>query len=383
MGNYLDTYEKADCNGCGVCALKCPKHAISMEEDLEGFYYPVIRKDECVECGICRKVCSNNPVEAGSGQQTYIAVNPNMSDRKRSASGGIFYAIAKFILGGGGTVFGVTVSDDLTVLHEAAGDLEDAKKFQGSKYVRSRLNDTYQNVEKLLKAGGYVLFTGTPCQCSGLYSYLGGDMPNLLTCEIICHANPSPKVFRHYVKNLEINAGAKVKEVLFRSKENGWKNQTSIIVFEDGRRLEDSVYYQAFVNELINRPSCHNCVFSGETRYADLTIGDFWGIERIAPDMAEDDLGVSLLNVNTEKGRKILGKIEQDLIRMPVDTKTAFSYNHHCNVKEHKNRAEFFRGISSGDINEENVIYYMKKYMKMPFYRKVINKAVRILRRDS
>ena len=89
MGNYLDTYEKADCNGCGVCALKCPKHAISMEEDLEGFYYPVIRKDECVECGICRKVCSNNPVEAGSGQQTYIAVNPNMSDRKRSASGGI------------------------------------------------------------------------------------------------------------------------------------------------------------------------------------------------------------------------------------------------------------------------------------------------------
>ncbi len=284
---------------------------------------------------------------------------------------------------GGGTVFGVTVSDDLTVLHEAAVDLEDAKKFQGSKYVRSRLNDTYQNVENLLKAGGYVLFTGTPCQCSGLYSYLGGDMPNLLTCEIICHANPSPKVFRHYVKNLEINAGAKVKEVLFRSKENGWKNQTSIIVFEDGRRLEDSVYYQAFVNELINRPSCHNCVFSGETRYADLTIGDFWGIERIAPDMAEDDLGVSLLNVNTEKGRKILGKIEQDLIRMPVDTKTAFSYNHHCNVKEHKNRAEFFRGISSGDINEENVIYYMKKYMKMPFYRKVINKAVRILRRDS
>lgn len=375
MNNYFVSYDKKDCNGCGVCELKCPKKCITMTEDFEGFLYPIIDKKSCINCKVCEKVCANFNDGDSSKAKTYIAINKNEEERHNSSSGGMYYPIAKYVLNNNGVVFGVRYNENLLAIHDYAETLEDAKKFQGSKYMRSDLNNSYKRAEEFLKEGRYVLFTGTPCQCKGLKVYLKDDYQKLITCEIVCHANPSPKLFKNYVKSLEKIKGKKVVNVLFRSKENGWRNQTPIIVFNDGSKEEENSYFKAFVTELINRPSCYDCRFCTEKRCSDFSIADFWGIEKI--DTSYDDgKGTSLLNVNTKKGHDIFNKIFSEFTLKEVDTKLAFSYNHHKNVPMHRNRNKMFK-----KINDDNLIYYMNKYTKTPIVVKVIRKSKRIIKK--
>lgn len=379
MNSYFQTNDKKECNGCGVCALKCPKKAIIMREDKEGFLYPVIEKKKCINCGLCRKICSNIPSNSSDFQETYIAINKNDEIKKNSSSGGIFYSIAEYVIEHNGVVFGVEYDKNLKVRHNYVHSKKDLKKFQGSKYVRSDINNAYVLVEKFLKKGQYVLFSGTPCQCYGLKKFLNKTYDKLITCEIICHANPSPKIFEYYKKNLELKYNKKIKNIYFRSKINGWSNQTTIIIFEDDTIIKDKSYFKAFVSEMINRPSCYNCKFCSEIRYSDFTIADFWGIEKIDPSIINDETGISLLNVNTDKAREIFPKISSNLFLKKVNTKQAFSYNRHCNVKVSKYRDRFFKGIADGKINENNIIKYMNFYTNVPLYKKVINKIKRII----
>lgn len=381
MNNYFKTYDKKDCNGCGMCALICPKGAITMTKDSEGFLYPVIDKEKCVHCNLCEKRCPNNPSETNTNQKTYISYCKDGKAKENSASGGMFYSIAKYVIEKNGIVFGVCYDDNLIAHHEYVTTLKGLKKFQGSKYVRSDLGDSYRKVEEFLKQDKYVLFTGTPCQCQGLRAFLKKEYNKLITCEIICHANPSPKVLELYKKNLEIKLNKKVKDIDFRSKENGWHNQTPIIEYEDMSRQEENSYFNAFVNEMINRPSCYACRFCKPMRYSDFSIGDLWGIDKIDATIKDDDTGISLLNVNTPKGFEILDEIKDDLYLKEADTEQVFSYNHHCNVKPHKKRDIFFKGISDGTINENNIIKYMNKYVKVPLYKKVINKSKRVVKK--
>ena len=202
MNNYFDTYNKRYCNGCGVCSLKCPKNAIMMKEDEEGFLYPEIDKEKCVACGLCKKICPNIKNDIKNNSTTYIAINKNDDDKKRSTSGGCFYSIAKHIIENSGVVFGVTFDKNLIAKHEYTDSLEGLMKFQGSKYVKSDLNNSYVKVKEFLMENRKVLFTGTPCQCAGVREYIGSSNDNLITCEIICHANPSPKIFEYYLTNL-------------------------------------------------------------------------------------------------------------------------------------------------------------------------------------
>lgn len=379
--NYFKTYDKKDCNGCGMCALICPKGAITMTKDSEGFLYPVIDKDKCVHCNLCEKRCPNNPSEPNTNQKTYISYCEDANVKENSASGGMFYPIAKYVIERNGIVFGVCYDDKLIAHHDYVTTLEGLKKFQGSKYVRSDLRDSYRKVEAFLKQDKYVMFTGTPCQCQGLRAFLKKKYDKLITCEIICHANPSPKVLELYKRNLEKLRGQKVKQILFRSKLNGWKKPIPVIQLEDGTNFEEPSYYRAFVSELINRPSCSNCRFCGPKRYSDFSIGDLWGIDKIDATIKDDDTGISLLNVNTPKGFEILDEIKDDLYLKEADTEQVFSYNHHCNGKPHKKRDIFFKGISDGIINENNIIKYMNKYVKVPLYKKVINKSKRVVKK--
>lgn len=381
MNNYFKTYDKKDCNGCGMCALICPKGAITMTKDSEGFLYPVIDKEKCVHCNLCEKRCPNNPSESNINQKTYISYCKDGKAKENSASGGMFYPIAKYAIEKNGIVFGVCYDDNLIAHHEYVTTLEGLKKFQGSKYVRSDLRDSYRKVEEFLKQDKYVLFTGTPCQCQGLRAFLKKEYNRLITCEIICHANPSPKVLELYKKNLEKLREKKVKQIWFRSKLNGWKNSTPIIKFEDGTSFEDSSYYRAFVSELINRPSCSDCRFCGPKRYSDFSIGDLWGIDKIDSTIEDNDTGISLLNVNTEKGFKILDKIKAELYLKEVDTNLAFSYNHHQNVPIHKNRDKFFKEISNGTINETNIISKMNQYTKASLTKRVMRKCKNIIKK--
>ena len=160
---YLDSKVKSSCNGCGVCALVCPKKCIKMVEDGEGFLYPVIDENECINCGKCRRLCANFNDKKEADEKAFVAINNSKEQLKQSSSGGMFYIFAEYVIKQGGVVFGVTYNDKLVVVHEYAETLEECKKFCGSKYVRSDLRDSYAKVKEFLDSNRWVLFTGTFC----------------------------------------------------------------------------------------------------------------------------------------------------------------------------------------------------------------------------
>lgn len=376
--NYFNTNNKSLCNGCGTCALKCPRNAIVMIEDEEGFLYPKIDEQKCIKCGICEKVCSNFN-ENDENATAYIAINKNLEELKESSSGGIFYILAKYVIKNKGIVFGVAYDQDLKVIHKYAQTLEECKQFRGSKYVRSDLKNTYKEVENFLLEDKMVLYTGTACQINGLKKYLGKEYEKLILCDILCHANPSPKIFEMYKKNIENKYLKKIVDIRFRSKENGWKNQTPIIEFSDKSKIEENSYFNAFVKELINRTSCYSCVFASKSRVTDFTIADFWGIEKLKPNI-DTSKGISLLTVNSSKGERILKMIKQYMYIEKVEIDIAAKYNHFNNLPVHKKRQQFFNSISSGKITEDNIIDKMNKYTKVSVLKRIFRKIKRIIK---
>lgn len=374
---FLDNKEKNTCNGCGVCSLVCPVKAIEMKEDGEGFLYPEIDRNKCVNCNKCRKVCSNTVSQNNYSIKAYATKNKNDIERKNSTSGGMFKILSKYIIEKNGVIFGVKFNKNMKAVHDYAENLEECKEFSYSKYVRSDLNNSYKKVKKFLEEGRFVLFTGTPCQVQGLRNFLGKDNKKLILCEIVCHANPSPKVLEMYLKNHEIKSGKKIKNIYFRSKDIEMNNGP-YIEFEDNTKLQESLYNKAFtVEQLINRPSCHNCKFVDENRKADFTIGDFWGVEKIFPDFSDKD-GISLLTVNTKKASEVFEEIKEKMYYRETTLELAFRNNHNCNMPISKNRDRFFKGIEENRINENNIIEYMYKYTKESIYLKIKRKIKRI-----
>lgn len=372
---YLEYKNKKDCNGCGICTIGCPTNAIKMVEDNEGFFYPQIDEEKCINCGKCKNICSNYNDSKGN-EQAYMAINKIKEELDNSASGGMFYILAKYVIEKNGVVFGVEYGENHKVQHNYYETLEECKNFQGSKYVRSDVGNSYEKVKKFLEQDTYVLFTGTPCQCNALKVYLNKEYEKLILCDIVCHANPSQKVFNKYIEELEVKKNKKVKTVWFRSKENGWRNQTPIIEFEDGEKIEENTFFKAFVSELLGRPSCHDCKFATSKRVTDFSIADFWGIEKVLPEIKNDDTGISLLTVNSEKGKKIFEEVKNNMNIINVDKELAFSYNHGKNVLPHKNRQKFFENLDTMPVIEN-----INKCLKVSLVRKVLRKCKRVAKK--
>lgn len=299
------------CTGCGLCQNVCPVNAILMEENNEGFLYPHINGDKCVECGKCLQYCPiESPEYRNNENPVCHAINATDEIRKNAASGGVFSAFAELVIQEGGVAYGAAYNDDFSVEYKKAENLQELAALKGSKYIQSNANYVYQNVRDSLSEGKKVLFGGCPCQVAALYKYIGNmDMKNLYTMDIVCHGVPSYKVLRKYLQ--ENFSGKKIQRIDFRDKtEFGWSTETNIY-FEDGnvyRRLhtEDS-FWNAFLPCMCLRKSCANCKFSRLPRQADVTIGDFWGIEHFDKSI-NDRKGTSVVLVNNKKGGEIIQK---------------------------------------------------------------------------
>ncbi len=298
------------CSGCSACKAICSKNAIAMVPDKDGFLYPQINEMRCVQCDVCEKVCPVlYPGEKDVSPKAYAAYTKDEALRLVSSSGGMFTELAKPILAAGGVVFGcILQKPELVAIHAKAEMPEELAAMRGSKYVQSDIRDTYREARTELLKGRQVLFTGTPCQIAGLNKYLGKNFDNLLTAEVICHSVPSPKLYEKFKATLG-NPGM----IVFRSK-TGQNN-----VFEN------SFYARAFFNRLCSRLSCHRCVFKEGRSGADMTIGDFWGVEKFRPEL-NGEKGVSLLVVHTAKAYDFVQGL-MNIEKYPLSFDEAFAFN--------------------------------------------------------
>lgn len=370
---YLKTKRKEKCNGCTACIYVCPKKCIEMKEDNEGFIYPVIDENKCIHCGKCLTVCSNTKEQnINIKPLPYGVINNNKDVLSNSSSGGIFYALLKELFSKQNAVcYGAAYDENLVVRHMRAETLEDSLKFMGSKYVRSDIEGVYEKVKEDLKNNKKVLFTATPCETMGLYTYLKRDYDNLLTCDIICHANPSPKVLKKYIKALELKENKEIKSIYFRAKSNGWNNTTPIIEFKDNTKIEESTYMTGFLRELISRPSCSECVFTKPYMVSDITIGDFWGVDKLT-DIKDYKNGISLVYGNTKKGQDFLNKLK-GITKYELDIKLDYlKYNHNQPIRPHRNRAKFFSRLDKS--SDEQVMKLLNDMSKERLLRRAFKK---------
>lgn len=309
----IDIKNKQDCCGCSACAQRCPKQCISMIEDEEGFLYPKVDTANCIDCHLCEKVCPIiNQDEPRTPQNVYAAKNPNETIRMNSSSGGIFTILAEQIINSEGVVFGACWDDEWNIKHDYAECIDDLVKFRSSKYLQSVIGDTYIKTEQFLKAGRKVMFTGTPCQIAGLKHFLRKEYDNLLAVEVICHSVPSPGVWQQYLTEKLQTIGwnkSDIRHISFRSKATGWKGYSFMIENKDGNVFSElgskNAFMRGFLANLYTRPSCQKCPAKQLKSGSDITLGDFWGINSLMPEI-DDDKGISVVIVNTEKGRKVI-----------------------------------------------------------------------------
>lgn len=362
---------KNDCSGCHACFNVCPVHAISMRADKEGFLYPSIDEKVCIHCGLCGRVCQILNKRKPIGQipvETYACMNRNEEERMKSSSGGIFILLAKYVIAQGGYVFGAAFNERMELRHTYSHTVEGCKAFMGSKYVQSRIGTSYGDAKKLLNAGKLVLFSGTPCQIHGLKLYLQREYKNLITVDLACHGVPSPLVFARYVEELECKYQGKMEDFSFRSKEPGWKHFSSRVCFDNGKVYQrqhgyDS-YMKGFLGNIDLRPRCYQCANKGDNRYADITLGDYWGVEGKNPEI-DDDKGISVALIYTGKGKEYLSKISEHMVIQRADFNYVIQHNSAImeSVSEPEHRMEFFHHISE---NKMDVSQLVSKYFPAP-----------------
>ena len=350
-----------NCSGCTACYNICPQNAITMKENSEGFLYPFIDEKKCINCGLCKKICQTKTFNLINNNYPiyYAAMASDFLRLNKSSSGAFFTIAAEYIISQKGVIFGAAFDENYMVKHILVDNYNDLEKLKGSKYVQSDLKDIFKQCKKYLDRGILVLFSGTPCQISGLKKYLNKEYENLLLIDIICHGVPSPLVWKKYLlENININ---NINSISFRNKDMGWYPPHYFAIdYEDGTKFRqictENDYYKSFLNNLSLRKSCYNCVERMLPLSSDITIGDFWGIDNWNKEI-NDNKGTSLVIINNVKGQNFLDKIKENfkiLIKIDDVDVPKISNNHliKINLVQSPNRKLFFQHIKNNSLNE-------------------------------
>jgi coenzyme F420-reducing hydrogenase beta subunit len=369
MKDNIVLAEKEDCTGCLACYNACIGKCIDVICDGEGFYYPKIDVAACSKCAICENVCpiikpENERRGTGSAPDSFAVINKDADVLLDSSSGGAFTLLAEQIIRQGGVVFGARFDEKFKVIHSYTDTLEGLADFRGSKYVQSYIGGSYKEVKTFLQNGRAVLFSGTPCQIGALKSYLKDTDTSLLTCvDLICYGVPSPQIWKRYY-NFTVNkefSGRKIKKIKFRDKAKEWSGNLFSIASDDKSLLQNNrsnFFKRVFLNRLSVRPSCFDCKYKSISRQADISIGDFWGVEKVFPELPTNN-GVSCVITHTDKGRGLFDKIKRGAIVKKSDINTLIRYNpfYADSVKRPVLRSMFMR-----DFQRYNFYIFMKKW---------------------
>lgn len=334
MNVYLETNNTSKCCGCGACANACPKNCISLTTDGEGFVYPTVDVSVCINCNRCATVCpfeNREIVRTEAYPKAYGAHTKNKEYIMNSSSGGLFSEIANLFISQGGVVCGVTIDANHKVFHTVIDSVDDIPLLQGSKYVQSDLARCYPQIEHTLSSGKKLLFTGTPCQVSAVKRLY--KSPNLYTLDVLCHGVPSQKLFDEYIKYLEKKHGGRLTEIAFRDKErNGWSITQRYKIEKKGKEntyyldRHLSEYFSGFLRNMTQRESCYACPYTTIEREGDITLADFWGVDKVRPELFFAD-GTSLLFANSERGDDLIQGVVDNIEIAEVDIKDATYQN--------------------------------------------------------
>ncbi|MFQ7307741.1 MAG: DUF1919 domain-containing protein [Mediterraneibacter sp.] len=368
--------EASQCTGCEACRNICPIHCIDMVTDSRGFLIPQIQQEQCISCGRCQKVCpALNPMKLNRPIQVIAACEKDEKERNKAASGGLAGVFYKEMIRMGGTAYGVILNKEKLAVYTRSESEEEVEQYRGSKYVGSRMDDIYLKVQKDLKEGRKVLFIGMGCQTAGLLNFLGNGHRNLLTVDILCHGMPSHLYFKEYMEKIETEKGGYVSKVSFR--ENNLfrlKYQCGAHVYE--QKAKYNKYYAGYTSMLFYRDSCYTCPYARVERNSDITLGDFWGYgadKRMGPPGA----GVSMVLLNTEKGRLFFESVKNEVCAVGSTIERAMQINSQLNGPSpaHELRDEFMRIYSEfgfteasdkviGKIIHRNMIKTVKQEIK-------------------
>jgi len=402
MAGYLIDKDKGKCYGCEACVQICPKSALKMEEDDEGFRYPILNKDLCVKCNLCHQVClyENMPVRYGKDKYVFGGYIKDEEVRFESTSGGAFSAIVDTFCDDNYVIFGAE-SKGLLVWHSYITDKKNLAKFRKSKYSQSKMGKSYQQAKDFLNSGKKVLFSGTPCQISGLKAFLRNtNQDNLLTVEVICEGVPSPLYIRKYEQSLKKKFGALIESIDYRYKGHSflghhkWDFQimrvltnnilgmarwdfeimrTTVMMNDNKKKVIEkdrwfNPFWYIWLKHLMSRPSCYECLFTTTERTADISLGDLWGVHIYCPELYGKNGGSSLAIANTEKGKSVLKKAEGSMYGHELRFEDALRYQGPMrkHIEMNPKREQFMQDLKSEmDIEDINRKWADKPSIKL------------------
>ena len=373
------------CCGCQVCKNICPTQSIRMIKKKDGFIYPSINKNSCINCDKCDNMCpiinfkkNQNYVQ----RKAYLAYSFNKEDLLLSSSGAMFPVIAKKIIEANGIVIGAAYNGKNLVEHKVIENVNDLSKIQGSKYIQSNIKDNYLIAENALKKGKYVLFSGTPCQIAGLKFYLKKDYDKLITQDIICHGVPSERIYKEYLKYLENKYHSKIVYINQRDKSTGWDNYSVKVVFSNGKIYKeyftDDYFMRIYLSDKILRYSCYDCKYKGDNRLSDITLADFWNVNKVIPKIENTNEGISLIIVHTDKGERFINEIKNEAFIEPVNKSEALKFN--ISYYENAKQSDFNHQIFD-DLEKIKFDKLVKKYTKPLVKRNLLSKIKKIIKK--